>query len=139
MIPAPRAETPLLMFTIVGAPRTKKTSNRIVRCGKFPKVLPSLAFVEWNKVAQLHLLNWKTQMRQYEHLQPFPVTTPVNCRALFYRDALRGDACNYYEAIADALQEAGIVHNDSLITQWDGSRMLLDRKNPRIEVELTAI
>jgi len=65
-----------------------------------------------------------------------PITDEVNCRALFYRDALRGDAVGYYQALADALEEAGIVKNDRLIVSWDGSRLLKDADIPRIEVTL---
>lgn len=120
----------ILSFTITGPPRTKKTSNRIVRCGKFHKVLPSLAFIEWNKSAQLQLAKAKAD---YEGL---PITLDVNCNAWIYREALRGDAVGYYQAIADALQEAGIVKNDAQIISWNGSQLDKDAKRPRIEVEL---
>lgn len=127
-------------FVIPGAPRTKKTSNRIVRCGKFPKVLPSLAFIEWNKVAQMALACHRAQTNlDHPDWKTYPLEYPVNCCALFYRDALRGDACNYYEALADALEEAGIVENDKLIISWDGSRLLKDAANPRIDVTLEAV
>ena len=38
--------------------------------------------------------------------------------------------------VADALEEAGVVLNDSLIASWDGSRLLKDAANPRVEITL---
>jgi Holliday junction resolvase RusA-like endonuclease len=118
-----------LSFTIPGAPRTKKNHGRLVRAGGRHRLIPSAAFGAWNAVAQVHLLKIDTM----------PLLVPVNCRALFYRDALRGDAVGYYQALADALEEARIVENDALIVQWDGSRLLKDAANPRIEVTLETL
>jgi Holliday junction resolvase RusA-like endonuclease len=121
-----------LSLTIPGAPRTKKNSGRIVRCGGFPKMLPSKAFEDWNRDAQQLIRlalppNWG------------PLHAPVNCRALFYRKADIGDAVGFYQALADALEEAEVVFNDRLIVSWDGSRMLKDAARPRIEVTLEVI
>ena len=114
-------------FTIPGAPRTKKNSGWRTKQGK---QMPSHAFLAWNKDAQLWLVDTR---RKWDGL---PLEGPVNCAAAFYRDAERGDAVGYYQALADALEEAQIVENDALIVSWDGSRMLKDAANPRIEVEL---
>ncbi len=110
-----------------GPPRTKKNSPRVF--GGVPH--PSAAFEEWNALVQPQLA-----IARARALEPLPITTPVNARALFYRKALTGDACNFYQALADALQEGGIVKDDSLIVSWDGSRLLLDRANPRIIVSM---
>ena len=74
-------------------------------------------------------------------MYPSPVGTdaPLNCRALFYRDARRGDAVGYYQGLADLLEKRGVIENDAQLTQWDGSRLLLDRENPRVEIELTEV
>ena len=64
---------------------------------------------------------------------------PYNCAALFYRDADRGDAIGYLTGLADVLEYLGVVSNDRLLARWDGSEMLVDRKNPRVEITLTAI
>ena len=83
-------------------------------------------------MAQLQLAKFRTSV---------PVdttsTVPVNVSAAFYRDKLTGDAVGYYQALADALEEGRIVENDRLIVSWDGSRLLKDAKNPRIELEIT--
>lgn len=134
-----------LSFTIPGPPRTKKTSNRIVRCGKFPKVLPSKAFEEWNRMAQIRLRARGALAVlgsggcEISKELCLPLEVPVNCRALFYRERMTGDAVGYYQALADALEEAGIVENDRLVVSWDGSRMLKDAANPRVEVVLEVV
>jgi hypothetical protein len=64
---------------------------------------------------------------------------PLNCCAIFYRDADRGDAVGYYQGLADALEAAGVVADDKWIKQWDGSRLAKDADWPRIDVVLTAI
>lgn len=126
----------MIRFTIPGPPRTKKTSNRLVKFGNRHKILPSKAFEQWNLATQYILVN--ARARGLAPAGTFPISHVMNCCAVIYRDALRGDAVGYYQALADALQEAGIVENDRLIVSWDGSRMLKDAKNPRIEVTLTA-
>ena len=67
------------------------------------------------------------------------LAVPLNCRALFYRDANRGDAVGYYQGLADVLEEIGLLADDEHIVSWDGSRLLLDRVNPRVEVTLTPL
>jgi len=120
----------LVAFTIPGAPRTKKTSNRIVRAGKFTKVLPSKAHEAWFDAV---FLETKTRARRATKVD-LPINHPVNVRALFYREALTGDATGYYQALADLLEAAGVVTNDKLLVSWDGSRLSKDSESPRIEV-----
>lgn len=117
------------MFTIVGPPRTKKTSQRILRApGGRPFVMPSKVSRAWGKDAIYQL------DRQKPHPKWPAIAGPVSVRALFYRDADRGDLTNYEQGVGDALQGAGIIVNDKQIESWDGSRKLIDRANPRVEI-----
>lgn len=116
-------------FVILGPPRTKKNSSRIVRAGRFNKILPSEAYLEWNEEAQFQLIPVRNRGT---------IQGPVNCAALIYREKLIGDAVGFYQAIADTLQDARVVHDDYLIVSWDGSRILKDANNPRVEITLTA-
>lgn len=54
-----------------------------------------------------------------------------------YREADRGDLDNFAKAVADALQDAGILAND---VQIDGYALpfekLIDKTNPRVEIAL---
>lgn len=123
-----------LKLTVVAPPRTKKTGQRIVKVGKFSKILPSKAYLDWEKTALIELAPHTAKLR---HL--LPLAFEMSCQAAIYRDAERGDACNYYQAIADMLQKAGIIANDVLIRHWDGSRLLKDAARPRIELTLQEI
>lgn len=129
-----------LSLVIVGCPRTKKTSNRIVRIrrkgkgSEFTKILPSKAFCEWQD-ASVPVIRAAMRGAGKETIRGIE----VNCRALFYRDALRGDAVGYYQGLADLLETAGVVESDALIVSWDGSRMLIDREKPRVEVLLEEV
>lgn len=126
------------MITIVipGAPRTKKNHGRIVR-GKGkgkkgrPRLLPSVPWCAWRD-AVLRVL--RPEIAKEPTL---PVRGPVSCRALFYRDRAQGDPVGFYQGLADLLEELGVVEDDVLIRDWDGTRLLVDRQHPRTEVFLT--
>lgn len=135
----PAATLPALL-RVLGAPRTKKTSNRVIyigpKCpachrGKVPRVMPSKAF---ERYAAQAVPDFARVWSGYATIESM-----VHVRATFYRDALRGDLNGYTQALGDILQEARVIDNDGLIDSWDGSRRALDRKNPRVEVVITAI
>jgi len=115
-----------ITFTVFGIPRTKKTSNRIVWVRGKPKVLPSLAWEKWVETCVI-VPSTPVPYREY------------NVTALFYRDALRGDSHGYYQGLADLLEKHHIIANDVTLVSWDGSRMLKDKDNPRVEVTLTEV
>lgn len=125
------------------APRTKKTSNRIVQIkakggGRgFTKILPSKAHEDWFKLAMQECVVIKAKMRQRGVELPLPHS--LNVRAIFYRERLSGDATGFYQALADLIQAAGIVINDSQLVSWDGSRLRKDAAKPRIEVFLEVV
>lgn len=140
-----------IRIVIPGAPRTKKTSNRIVKMGKFSKVLPSEAFMEWFKEAMRMVPAIKSFARR-EGIE-LPFKGPVHVKALFFlENAIQGDLVGYAQAIGDFLQEpkinfkvnpprltrdgAGLITDDKMIASWDGSRVRIDRQNPRIEIEI---
>lgn len=66
-----------------------------------------------------------------------PIGFEVNCAAKFYRDAERGDLVGFMQGLADLLQHGGVVADDKWITSWDGSQLLKDARNPRVELVLT--
>lgn len=124
-----------MTFTILGAPRTKKNHGRRIKRGKRIFHVPSQACTDWTEAAVLQL---RAQYRASTLGDKLAVLKcdPVNVRALIYRDANRGDAVGYYQAIADALEAAGVVSDDKLCVSWDGSRLLVDRHIPRVEITL---
>lgn len=126
-----------LSFTIPGAPRTKKNHGRVVKRGNRKFHVPSEAFETWNSEAQFHLMRVRTSRGGRAWIANHGADN-VNCHATFFRDANRGDAVGYYQALADALQESGILQNDAQIVSWDGSR-LMKSAEPRIEVLLEVL
>lgn len=122
-------------FTIAaGPPRTKKNSSRVVKVGRFTKVLPSKAFCDWQDAALKEVIQTKFSLARFG--VRLPITCGVQVRALVFREASIGDAVGFYQAIGDFLQEAGIIANDRQILNWDGSRLLVDRVRPRVEVDI---
>jgi hypothetical protein len=157
--PSPAGSLPPIKLVIPGAPRTKKTSNQIVGigprcsvCGKsrYQNVQPSEAFREWFATALTYAPYLRNSL--LDAGIELPMWEPVSVAALFYRDRAIGDPVGYYQALADWLQAprefrsrktgritqrrngAGIIEDDRQIQHWDGSRLLIDRESPRIEL-----
>ena len=123
-----------MTFVIPGQPVTKKNSPRIMRNRKTgkPFVAPSKASQRWQRDAVIAMLRAR---RRVGWTGAYDV--PVNVKALIYRKHEGpGDLDNYLAAICDALQAAEIVTNDRLVRGHDGSRLLIDKENPRIEVTI---
>ncbi len=137
-----------ITFVLPVTPRTKKNSRVHARVRGRTVPLPSDAYcqmqaqiTEWAHAslatsAKSLVLDWNLQASRASALR---LSQPLNCAAIFYRDALRGDAVGYYQGLADALESAGVLSDDKWITQWDGSRLRKDAKRSRIEVTLTAL
>lgn len=122
----------VVRLVIEGPPRTKKNSLRRIKRGRRVFTVPSEAHEAWEATAVPQLV------RQSRGLTQWAIHgRAVNMRALVYRDRAVGDLLNYLAAISDALERAGVVANDKLIASVDGSRLLLDRERPRVEIELT--
>jgi Holliday junction resolvase RusA-like endonuclease len=142
-------------FAIHGAPRSKKNSPRIVNigpmcrvCGKrggFPKVLPSLAYEQWERAAVIEcmLINQRLRAAGVE----LPIINPISVEALFYLVPTKSglmrldcpDLSNLMEAVGDMLQAADIIRDDRQICDWDGSRRMLDGAEPRVEIYITIL
>lgn len=120
-----------IRLVIHGAPRTKKNHGSVIlRAGR--KVhIPSAAWTTWAMTARIE---------DARTVRPRGgLARPMNAAAIFYRDADRGDAVGYYQGLADLLQQRGIVANDKFLVSWDGSRLLKDAADPRVELVLTPV
>lgn len=118
-------------FTVPVSPVTKKNSQRIVMRGNKPIILPSEKFKEYESLAL-----W------YIPKKGMPIDFPVNVRCLFYMPSNRQcDLTNHLEAIDDVMVKAGLLKDDNykIIASHDGSRVFVDKNNPRTEVEITRI
>lgn len=122
-----------MRLTILGPPRTKKNHQRIIRVKGRPVIVQAKTSEGWEASAVAQLLSQRPINRGFWE----PATVPVSLRALIYRDRNVGDLGNYLASVCDALERAGVVVNDRLIQSFDGSRLCIDRKNPRIELEIT--
>lgn len=120
----------MLTYTLYGPPRTKKNSQQIRRtaAGR-PFVAPSKVFTEYERSC---LAQIKTPYR--------PVSEPVNVKCVYYMPTRRRvDLTNLLEATDDILVKAGVLADDcaAVVAAHDGSRVKLDRENPRVEIEIT--
>ena len=115
--------------TIEGCPRTKKNSPQIRRgSGGRRYVAPSDAYTAYQDAA-----GW--QLRRPAE----PLAGRYNVQVLYYMDSLRRvDLTNLLEATCDILTHYGVLEDDNsrIVASHDGSRVLLDRDNPRAEIEI---
>lgn len=117
-----------LKFTIPLAPVTKKNSPRIANRGQYSKILPSKAYVQYEKDAGYFLPE-----RGKSH------TGPCEVECLFYMPTRRRvDLTNLLEAIDDVLVKYQVLKDDDskIIISHDGSRVLHDPAHPRTEVTI---
>lgn len=114
-------------FELAGIPRTKKNSRRWFRQGKKRFLVPSAAYERWEERCIY-------QLNRVWHLNP--ISVPVKIKALVYRDRNVGDLDNFIVAVGDMLQKARVLASDRLVKAWDGSRLLVDRAAPRVELTI---
>jgi len=140
----------VLRVTLPGACRTKKNHRRHVQVGGFLKVLPSKQHEEWLEEVLSYAPIIRSQLKQAG--AQLPIACEVSVSATIYRDRDQGDLIGYLESIADAIQEPqfndrnkctrkglGLIEDDRQIVCWDGSRMLVDKQRPRVELEIEII
>lgn len=117
-----------MKLTILGVPRTKKNSPRIVPVGKGHRLLPSEAYEQYETTAL-----W--QIRRPRE----PINRRLNVKCVYYMPTHRRvDLCNLLEATCDILVKAGVLADDNsnIVAGHDGSRVEYDKGNPRAEIEI---
>lgn len=122
-------------FTILVHPITKKNNPRIFHTGGRTIVLPSKAYEKFeNDCLKVIPSKYRTK-----------IDYPVNVKVLYYvKTKRRIDKTNLESAIMDVLVKAGVLADDSaispeIVVSTDGSRVLIDKINPRIEIEITRL
>lgn len=121
----------MINFTLPVAPRSKKNSGQIVMRGKYPVLIPSKAYLQFEKDSLPYLYRVKQEVGV--------VNYPVNIQCIFYMDARRKvDLSNLLNAVDDAMVKSGLIIDDNrdIIAGHDGSRVFYDKINPRIELEI---
>ncbi|MDU3423141.1 MULTISPECIES: RusA family crossover junction endodeoxyribonuclease [Peptostreptococcus] len=122
----------MLNLTIYGRPITKKNSSRIVTCGGYPRLIPSKAYVHYQK----------DSLRQITGRDRVKIDQPINLKVLYYMPTRhRVDLVNLLEATCDILVDAGVLADDNskIVVSHDGSRVLYDKDNPRTEIYIENI
>lgn len=130
-----------IKYTILGDARAKKNSMEIV---SFGKVCPTCGRRPYSKVIQgkAHREFAERSLWYLKPRPPRPIECPVNVKCLFYMQTRRKvDGLNLLAAIDDLLVEAEILKDDNsrIVVGHDGSRVLYDKDNPRIEITITRI
>ena len=121
-------------FTIPVVPRSKKNNGQIVMGGKYPVLLPSKAYLAFEKDCLPYLYHVKDTAGVINY--------PVNVECLFFTETKKKiDLPNLLNAIDDAMVKSGLIIDDNrdIIAAHDGSRVFHDKFNPRIEIKITEI
>lgn len=130
-----------LKIIIKVPPVTKKNSPKIIdigsrcpHCGRCrtSRLLASNQFLNYQNACGWLLGTAKGML----------IDCPVNVEAHYYisKDAV-SDLCNYHAALHDMLVHYQVIKDDNrhIIVSTDGSRVHVDRENPRTEVIITPI
>lgn len=114
-------------------PRSKKNSQQIIYNPrtKRPMIIQSKLYANFERECSKFLLKYKSN-----------IDYSVNLKIEFYvPDKRRRDIANYIEAVQDILVKYGVLRDDNynIIKSLDGTRMYVDKENPRVEIEITKI
>lgn len=125
----------MIEFTLPLVPTTKKNHQQIRvnhKTGK-PYIAQSRKYEQYEADC-LALIQNKHRLH---------IDYPVNIQAVYYMPtARRVDISNLHSALSDVLVKAGVLKDDSslspvIVAGYDGSRVKVDRKNPRTEVTIS--
>ena len=119
-----------MTLTIYGDPRTKKNSREADRNGHV--VLPSKAYQRYHRDC----------MKQITGKHKIGIDSPVNIQCLYYMQTRRiVDLVGLLQGTDDLLTDAGVIKDDNsrIVAGHDGSRVLYDKENPRVEITITPI
>jgi Holliday junction resolvase RusA-like endonuclease len=118
----------MIKLILPGSIRSKKNSKRIVGRGQRKFILPSTAYLKWEKEARKAV----TMQLRFGFV---PLTIPIVAKVMAYYKGQQPDLSGVLESVGDCLE--GLVwENDRQIISWDGSRLFHDLKNPRTEIEI---
>ncbi|MBX4266571.1 RusA family crossover junction endodeoxyribonuclease [Clostridium estertheticum] len=125
----------MIKLVIEGRPITKKNSQRILKNFKTGRrfIAPSENFVNYQE-SSLYKLNGQYFGETVE--------IPVNVKCLYYMPTKgQVDLSNLIESTHDILVKAQILKDDNskIIVSVDGSRVLYDKKNPRVEIVISEV
>lgn len=122
----------MIKLEVLGKPITKKNSQQIVtnKVGR-PFVIPSKQFKQYQKLF-LSQVKYKGE----------PINKPVNVKCVYFMPTRhKVDITNLLNATHDLLVDAKIIEDDNskIVVSVDGSRVLYDKDNPRVEIEIEEV
>lgn len=122
----------MIKLIIPVKPRTKKNSQQIMKAGNKRWIGPSKAAMEFARRCA-----WWIKP-QYK----LKISVPVNVRVRFFVESRRRvDLTNLLESIDDVLVRYEVLADDNanIIAGHDGSRVYVDKVQPRLEIEIEPI
>jgi Holliday junction resolvase RusA-like endonuclease len=122
-----------MKITILGDPRTKKNSQRIVSRGRYKRILPSEQYIRYETsfISQCELL----------HIANLKLAKRYNIACVYYMQTKRKvDLTNLLSGTMDCLVSAGVIEDDNckIAVSHDGSYVDYDKENPRVEIVITS-
>lgn len=132
---------PEINYVLTMEGRTKKNHMMIAGAGRRCPVCrkPERQWVRQGKAHDEFAEAAKWQLRPRP---PKPIECPVNVRCLFYmKTRRRVDLLNLLATIDDLLVDVGILADDNcrIVAAHDGSRVLHDPQNPRVEITISKL
>lgn len=143
-----------------GIPKTVTRKTNSGKMSTFTFMLPSGPYQDWMDGVLTYTIPIQRALGKAGI--SLPLANDVSIAALVYKDRdYKSDAAGYYQAIGDCIQAPiikykqkppekgggwslketrkglGLIFDDVQILHWDGSRILLDRAKPRVELTIT--
>lgn len=119
-----------MKITLLGCPITKKNHQKIVTMGNRTGLVQSDAYRQYEEDC----------LWQLSHRHKQGIDKPVNVKCVYFMQTRRRvDLVNLLEATNDILVKGGVLADDnsSIVVSHDGSRVLYDKLNPRVEIDIT--
>ena len=122
-----------MKIILYGQPITKKNSSRLITVNGRKIPIPSKAFkaYEQNCLEQLRYIYGKRET----------INKPVNVCCVYFMQTRRKklDLINLQQATLDILKAGEVIADDchEIVVSLDGSRVLYDKENPRVEITIT--
>ena len=134
-----RMENKMINFRISGNPVSSKNSRPI-----FFNKSTGARFIGKSKSLKDYIDNGlyelKRQKLDLSYAYNFPREMDIEIKFTFYvKDNRKRDLINLCQAPLDLLQKAEIISDDSIVKSLDGSRIYIDKINPRTEIEIKII
>lgn len=121
----------MIKIVLSGRPITKKNSSQIkyrnTRNGRKPFICPSEQFLNYQNAC-----GW-----QLSGKYRIGVNAPINLKCVYYMPTNhKVDLCNLLSATCDILVHYGVIKDDNskIVVSHDGSRVMHDKDNPRVEI-----